>query len=389
MNRSSAAIGAAFLMATSAIGPGFLTQTTVFTQQLLTSMGFVILCSVVIDIIAQLNIWQILAAHRLKGSELANQVIPGSGHVLTLLICFGGLAFNIGNSSGAGLGLNMLLPVSVEVGAGISAAIAILLFVVKDAASAMDRLVRLLGIVMLLLMLYVAFVAQPPVKEVLHHTVVPQSVNVTSIVTLVGGTVGGYITFAGIHRLLEAPQPPSLQTVKRSAVNGILLTAAMRILLFLAVLGVVWKGFVPAAANPAASVFQRASGQTGYFIFGIVLWSASITSIIGSAYTSISFIKTVHPFFDRNGRTATIIFILISTMIFVWIGKPVAILIAAGALNGFILPLSLALILWVAARQKTVNYKHPQWLYWTGWLVTAAMLWMSVVTFTKELPKLL
>lgn len=93
--------------------------------------------------------------------------------------------------------------------------------------------------------------------------------------------------------------------------------------------------------------------------------------------------------FTQHARAATIIFILISTTIFVWIGKPIAILIAAGALNGFILPLSLALILWVAARQKTVNYKHPQWLYWTGWLVTAAMLWMSVVTFTNELPKLL
>ena len=32
-------------MATSAIGPGFLTQTTVFTQQLASKFGFVILLS--------------------------------------------------------------------------------------------------------------------------------------------------------------------------------------------------------------------------------------------------------------------------------------------------------------------------------------------------------
>ena len=41
MKKNSAILGAAFLMATSAIGPGFLTQTSLFTEQLLTSFGFV------------------------------------------------------------------------------------------------------------------------------------------------------------------------------------------------------------------------------------------------------------------------------------------------------------------------------------------------------------
>jgi Mn2+/Fe2+ NRAMP family transporter len=43
---SSTILGAAFLMATSAVGPGFLTQTTVFTKQLAASFGFVILLSI-------------------------------------------------------------------------------------------------------------------------------------------------------------------------------------------------------------------------------------------------------------------------------------------------------------------------------------------------------
>jgi Mn2+/Fe2+ NRAMP family transporter len=41
----SVLLGAAFLMATSSIGPGFLTQTTVFTGKLMASFGFVILMS--------------------------------------------------------------------------------------------------------------------------------------------------------------------------------------------------------------------------------------------------------------------------------------------------------------------------------------------------------
>lgn len=381
--------GAAFLMATSAIGPGFLTQTTVFTQQLMASMGFVILVSVIIDIIAQLNIWQILTANNKRGSELANEVIPGSGHVLTILICFGGLAFNIGNISGAGLGLNILFPVTVETGSIISAIVAVIIFLFNDIGKAMDLFVKLLGILMLGLMLYVVFFAQPPLAEVMHRTFLPSAINLASVVTLVGGTVGGYITFAGAHRLLEDKTVlHNMKEVKRSAVNGIILTACMRILLFLAVFGVLTKGFQLNPSNPAASVFQSALGTIGYKLFGIVLWSAAITSVVGSAFTSVTFLKTLHPVFTRFQRSATIVFILISTVIFLFWGKPVLILVLAGALNGFILPFSLGLMLWVMMKRKVPAYNHPKWLLWSGWIVVAAMLWMSVITFLKELPEL-
>ncbi len=42
--------GAIFLMATSSIGPAFLTQTAVFTEQYLASFAFAILASIIIDI---------------------------------------------------------------------------------------------------------------------------------------------------------------------------------------------------------------------------------------------------------------------------------------------------------------------------------------------------
>src|SRR5512139_811621 len=100
---SSAILGAAFLMATSAVGPGFLTQTTVFTKQLLASFGFVILLSVILDIFAQLNIWRVLTVSGKRGQDAANETVPGSGYVLAAMIVFGGLVFNIGNVAGAGL----------------------------------------------------------------------------------------------------------------------------------------------------------------------------------------------------------------------------------------------------------------------------------------------
>ena len=64
-------LGAAFLMATSAIGPGFITQTTKFTAELKASFGFVILISILMDIGAQLNIWRMVSVSKLYAQDLA------------------------------------------------------------------------------------------------------------------------------------------------------------------------------------------------------------------------------------------------------------------------------------------------------------------------------
>ncbi|MEZ7172121.1 hypothetical protein NRI27_09605, partial [Sporosarcina sp. OR05] len=84
-------LGAAFLMATSAIGPGFLTQTTFFTETLLASFGFVILVSIIIDIGAQMNVWRIIAVSEKRAQDIANDVFPGLGFLLAALVVAGGL----------------------------------------------------------------------------------------------------------------------------------------------------------------------------------------------------------------------------------------------------------------------------------------------------------
>ena len=95
--------GAVFLMATSSIGPAFLTQTTVFTEQFLASFGFAILISIIIDIGAQSNIWRVLSISGKRGQDVANEVFRGLGTFISILIVLGGFAFNIGNVAGAGL----------------------------------------------------------------------------------------------------------------------------------------------------------------------------------------------------------------------------------------------------------------------------------------------
>lgn len=385
----SVILGAAFLMATSAVGPGFLTQTTVFTNKLFASFGFVILISVVLDIFAQLNIWRVLTVSGKRAQDIANETISGSGYVLAALVAFGGLVFNIGNIAGCGLGFNVLFDIPVELGAVISACIAIAIFLVKEAGRAMDLFVKLLGVVMLGLIVYVVIAAHPPLIEAAYRTIIPESINARAIVTLVGGTVGGYITFAGAHRLIDAgiAGPDALPEVNRSAVTGIMLTATIRVLLFLAALGVITLGFSIDPANPPASVFRNAAGVVGYKIFGVVMWSAAITSVVGAAYTSVSFFKSFSERLESQSNYVIVLFIIVSTLIFMTLGNPVTVLLWAGTINGFILPIGLALVLLASRKPQLLKgYLHPLWLQILGWAVVLIMTAFSILTLIEARP---
>ncbi|WP_266205999.1 NRAMP family divalent metal transporter [Pontibacter kalidii] len=388
----SVLLGAAFLMATSAVGPGFLTQTTVFTQQLAASFGFVILVSIILDIGVQLNVWRVIAVSERRAQDIANLVLPGLGAFISFLIVLGGLAFNIGNVGGAGLGFNVLLGFSPETGAILAAAMAVGVFLVREAGKVMDRFAQVMGFLMILLIVYVAITSAPPVGEAVAKTFLPDEVDVLAIVTLVGGTVGGYITFAGGHRLLDAgvKGKESLRQVNTSAVSGITVASVIRIFLFLAALGVVSKGLVLDSANPPASVFRLAAGELGYRLFGLVMLSAAVTSVIGSAYTSVSFVKSFSGTIRKYENWVIIGFILVSTAVFVTIGQPVRLLILAGALNGLILPLTLAVILIAAYKPAIIGeYRHPPLLTVFGVLVVLVMACLGGYTLLQQLPKLL
>ncbi len=396
MNKSSnfnwsVLLGAAFLMATSSIGPGFLTQTTVFTQTLMASFGFVILISIILDIGAQLNVWRVIGVSGKRGQDVANMVMPGLGYVVAILIVMGGLGFNIGNIAGAGLGFIVVFGLDTVTGAIISAVIAISIFLFKEAGKAMDKFTQIAGFVMILLTLYVAISSAPPVGEAISKTFVPDVIDPMAIVTLVGGTVGGYITFSGGHRLIDAgvTGKEALPQITRSSVTGVCVTGIMRIVLFLATLGVLAGGLQLDAANPPASVFKLAVGNVGYKIFGVVMWAAAISSVIGAAYTSVSFIRTFSPKIEKNYRWFVIAFIVFSTIVFAFVGQPVKTLIVVGTLNGFILPITL-LVMIIAAHKKSVvgDYKHPMWMSVFGVIVVVMTAYMSVLTIIKQVPKL-
>ena len=388
--RRTALLGAMFLMATSAIGPGFITQTTVFTAQIGAAFAFAILASILIDIAVQMNVWRVIGVTGLRAQELGNKVLPGVGWFLSGLVFLGGVVFNIGNIAGTGLGANAMMGVDPKIGGAVSAAVAILIFISKKAGMALDRIVVLLGAVMILLMIYVAIVAAPPLGEALKNTFLPETVDFLIITTLVGGTVGGYITYAGAHRMLDsgATGIRHVKEITRSSILGILTTGLMRVLLFLAILGVVAGGTVLSSNNMAAEAFGAAAGEIGLRMFGVVLWAAAITSVIGAAFTSVSFITSSRTP-ERKRNLITVAFIAGCAIVYIFLGQaPQQLLIFAGAFNGLILPVGFAVLLWVAWRRRDLmhGYVYPKWLLLVGaaaWILTVFLGWTSVMGLAK------
>ena len=384
---SSVLLGAAFIMATSAIGPGFLVQTAKFTNDVKANFGFVILVSVLLAMIVQLNVWRVLCVSELRGQDVANKLLPGLGYFVAFLVALGGLVFNIGNVGGSALGFNALLGIPKMTGYFISGGVAITIFLLKNATKAMDMLTKVLGGCMIVVIFIVILIVKPPIGLAVKDTFVPsESISnlIPAILTLLGGTVGGYITFSGAHRLIDAKitKEENLAEINRSSIMGIGIATLVRVLLFLAVLGVVIKGVTLAAENPAADAFRQGAGEIGYRFFGLVLLSAAITSIVGAAYTSVSFLKTFNKNIEKHEKWVIIGFIIISTIIMAIAGNPTTLLILAGSLNGLILPVTLGICL-IASQKKSImgeSYKHPKLLLILGIIVVLITAYLGIAS---------
>lgn len=388
-SRRGPILGAIFLMATSAIGPGFITQTATFTATLGAAFAFAILVSVLIDFAVQMNIWRMITVSGKRAGDLANDAVPYSGHVLAVLIVIGGLAFNIGNIAGGGLGLNALLGIDPKIGGLLTGLLAIGIFLFKKAGRAVDLTVMVLGLGMILMTVVVAIASAPPVGEALRQTFVPDTINFATITTIVGGTVGGYITYAGAHRYLESGLTGTdhIKGVHRASMQGILVTGIMRYVLFLAILGVVASGVAldvsGQAANPAAQAFGVVLGDAGIRIFGFIFWAAALTSVIGAAYTSATFLSVFSKRLAGGWplQLATVAFILVSLLVFALIGTaPAALLVFVGGFNGLILPIGLSIFMYIGwFRQRDVlgGYRYPKWLLIVGTIATLLSFWMG------------
>ena len=373
---ASVLFGAAFLMATSAIGPGFLTQTSKFTAQYGAPLIMIILVAILMDVTAQMNIWSIIGVSGMRAQDIANKLLPGLGIFLAVIVAIGGLAFNVGNVGGVALGFNAMIGLPEKVGAVVAGCLGIIIFLNKNAKTIMDKVATVLAAVILITVLVVAVISKPPMGEVGKGLVSfgEFPTMFVALTTLLGGSCGGYIPFSGAHRLGDAGVTGA-DNFRRSVTQGVLTSGIVRILLFLAVLGTCGLAAGNAAqiidaSNPAAEAFKLAAGDLGYRLFGLCLFSAGVSSVVGAAFTSVSFLKTLHPVIMKYEKWFVVGFIAFSTLMMVIVGNAAQLLIIAGAVNGLILPISLTCMLAASFSKKIVgDYKHPMWLTILGLIV--------------------
>lgn len=381
----SALLGAAFLMFTSAIGPGFLMQTTTFTEQYRNSFGFVILVVTFISVFAQLNIWQIIAASKMRAQDVANKVLPGLGHIIAFFVSFGGLAFCLAHNAASALAMNILFGLDYKIGSLVIGVIGIIVFTYKSIGVVVDKFCEVTGVFMLITLIYLGVASHPPIGLALKSTFMPTELPLFPVITLVGGTVGGFICFSGGHRLVDAGivGQKNLRKVGGYATLAIVLTTIVRIMLFVAALSAVVYGYKIDPANPAASVFSYVMGPVGGILFAVLIFSEALNSLVGAAYTSVSFLKTLSKTISNHERGTIVAFIALSTVLFEFIGQPVKVMILSGTLNALILPLALGSMLIAAHRKDIVgDYKHSKFMTAMGWVVVAIAGYMAIRSFT-------
>ncbi len=383
-------LSVAFLMATTSVGPGFLTQTAVFTNIYKIDMAFPVFISAFITFVIVMNLWRIVGVSGMRIQDIANKVAPGIGYIVGILLALGAIAFNFGNVSGAALGINVIAGIDTTWGALITGLLGSTLFIAHNALKRIDQMARYLGLFLIILISYVAIKNMPPMLQVISAAVAPSDYKslLLPTLTIVGGAVGGY--YAGAQRLVDTDLDGKNKIIQinNAAWAGISIAVIIRILLFLAVFGVIVTGVTLDNTNPAADAFRQGAGNFGHFIFGLVLFLASITSVIGNSYMAISLIKTLFPMIARNEKLWCIGFIIFTSMGTVLLNMPILLLMMAGLINSIILPVVLGIMLLATRRRDIVgDYKHPIYLSLSGFFIVIIMAASSITNVNNFILK--
>ncbi|WP_147539320.1 NRAMP family divalent metal transporter [Anaerotruncus rubiinfantis] len=368
-----AILGAAFLAATTQIGPGFTTQTAMFTAQLGGAFFIVILGVLILDLLTQGNVYRIICFTGMRAQEIAGAIHKSLGWLLAFLVLFGIFAFQLGNVSGTGLGLSALFGLNTTAATIVSGLLAIILFLSKSANKIISVFAQICGGVILVACVYIAFASKPPVNLIFSEfAAIDKSLLIFPALTILGGSAGGYAPLIGSHRLIDQGLSGEADycQYKRTQFTAAAVAYTVRILLFLCTFGVVAAGATLDMNNPAPSAFQAAAGMFGYRLFGLVMFAAGITTVVGGAVTFCTIAKTYSKFVAKHERVVSILFVVICTVMMVFIGQPAAMLVAAGAFNVLIMPFMLIIML-VASRNKKLmgeNYTHP-WFLTVGGII--------------------
>ncbi|MCK6616432.1 MAG: Nramp family divalent metal transporter [Cyclobacteriaceae bacterium] len=274
--------------------------------------------------------------------------------IVGLTVMLGCAAYEAGNILGAVAGLNLLSEVNTK---ALTVFIAVAAFVVlwtnkrQVISWLMTVLVGLMGVAFFILAFQQAF----SVTDVLKHALIPSfpAGSALLILGLVGTTIVPYNIFlgSGISKGKTVPLMRIGLTV--SVLVGGLITAAILIA------GTSVQAF--SSFPELALALKEKLGPVGSLALGVGLFAAGFSSAITAPYASSIIASTVFGWDDPRRLRLVWGAVLLTGFLFGISGiKPIPVILTVQALNGLILPLLVALLVFLVNSKALIQENYRQ-----------------------------
>jgi len=344
------------------IGPGTITTAiTAGSQYQIQLMWAVMFATVACIFLQEVSARITIASGLTFGQTLSSKYGEGKGRwikwFVAVPVLLGCAAYEAGNILGAVSGVSLLFPGNVKVytiiitiGAGIvlwkggSRTISIL----------MTILVGMMGIAFLVLALQTDFL----LSDFLYASVVP-SIPAGSellVLALVGTTIVPYNIFIGSAISKGNTVPLMRIGLSVSVLIGGLITA------WIMIAGTMTGTF--SSFGELAINLENKLGTVGSWTLGIGLFAAGFSSAITSPYAASIIASTVLGSENKKSIRAVWMFVLFTGFIFGVSGvKPIPVILAVQALNGFVLPLLAYFLILLVNDSKIISreYRNAVW----------------------------
>lgn len=394
--RRMALIGPAFLVGATQFGPGNITA----SSSVGASYGYSLIWLVAISTIFMLIYTDMSVRIGLSLPESPIRTFKSYGPVRRVLgtvtaigIALTALLFNIGSVLGAALGMTLLFPGGLRLWTAAVALVALALVAIRNYYTSLEKVMVVLVGAMIALFAVTGVATQPEWPEV-GAGFIPTlpDIDWTLFVAILGTnfSITASIYAAYATRQKKTPKSRYRDVTLTDTIAGVVAPAIMTILIIIASANVFSGSGEIDSATDMAHVLESTLGSWARVVFGLGIFAAGFTSVIGNA-TGGSFLLA-----DAVGWEAQLnapktrlcvagLIVVPAVVATIFSTFPIQTIITANALTIVIVPLTGIVVLMLANdRRRMGKLRNKPWqnvLGVIGWAILVA----GVVQLVREL----
>jgi len=386
-NKTGLIVAAAF------IGPGTVTTASLAGAQAGLHLAWALVFSVIATIVLQDMVLRLGYATQKGLSEaimtvFSHPLLKGLAALLVLAaIGIGNAAYQSGNLTGAGLGLASLGKGTAAQSAGLIGGLALALLF-SGSYKYIERALVTLVVIMSLVFITTLFFASPNWGQLAEQALNPSFSLATLSLTLalIGTTIVPYNLFLHASLMAKGTKYSLSQSRKDSALAiglggfvtlTIMTTAAMT---FYA------KGVTLEPGNIGRQL-EPVLGDYAVVFFSLGLFSAGLTSAItaplAAGYALSGLFGWKADLSSKGFRSIVAAVVITGTLFAVFSTKPLSLILVAQVTNALLLPLVVALLIWVMNKHKDLSHKDVKNPLWLNAVAILCLLVVLVLTYFK------